>query len=93
MIGYGWYGCTGSANHGPANIPYPGYHIRDPPRAREWDMDFGEPTGACNETGGDTGIFSREPFVFASSPLTLVVCLVISLSQIFATQVTGARRL
>ena len=59
MIGYGWYGCTGSANHGPANIPYPGYHVRDPPRAREWDMDLGEPTGACNETGSDTGIFSR----------------------------------
>ena len=31
------------------------------PRAAEWDIEFGEPTGgACAETGGGTGVFTRE---------------------------------
>ena len=60
MLGYGWYGCTGSANHGPGNIPYPGYHTRDPPRATEWDVDFGEPPAACKETVAGSGKFSRD---------------------------------
>ena len=37
MLGYSWYGCTGSAAaHGAASP--------DPPRATEWDVDFGAPS-------------------------------------------------
>jgi len=54
MLGYSWYGCTGSANAKGGASP-------DPPRAKEWDMDFGgAPTAACAETGANTGVFSRE---------------------------------
>jgi len=53
MLGYSWYGCTGSAAHGGASSP-------DPPRATEWDMDFGEPSGACKETAADSGVFTRD---------------------------------
>ena len=51
MLGYSWYGCTGSAMHGGGASP-------DPPRATEWDVDFGEPTAACTSSGD--GKFSRE---------------------------------
>jgi len=44
MLGYSWCGCTN------------GDQMR--PRAAEWDEDFGEPEGACLETGD--GVFSRE---------------------------------
>ena len=53
MLGYSWYGCTGSAMAGGGASP-------DPPRATEWDVDFGEPTAACKETTSGSGIFSRE---------------------------------
>lgn len=53
MLGYSWYGCTGSAMHGGGASP-------DPPRATEWDVDFGEPTAACSETSSGSGVFSRE---------------------------------
>jgi hypothetical protein len=29
------------------------------PRAKEWDMEFGEPAAACAETGEGTGVFER----------------------------------
>ncbi len=45
MLGYSWYGCT----NGDAA----------PNRAKEWDMDFGVPSGTCQETGENTGVFSR----------------------------------
>ena len=46
MLGYSWCGCTN------------GEEMR--PRAKEWDMEFGEPTaGACAETGKGTGVFER----------------------------------
>lgn len=53
MIGYSWYGCTGSAASGGAASP-------DPPRAKEWDVDYGAPTEVCSETGADTGVFTRK---------------------------------
>ena len=40
VCGLGRYGCTGSANDHGAASP-------DPPRAKEWDMDFGEPASQC----------------------------------------------
>ncbi len=52
MLGYSWCGCTN------------GEQMR--PRAKEWDMEFGEPIGArgtstaCVETGTNTGVFRRE---------------------------------
>ena len=52
MLGYSWYGCTGSAMHGGGASP-------DPPRATEWDVDFGEPTGPCKQSS-TTGVFERE---------------------------------
>lgn len=52
MLGYSWYGCTGSANHGGGASP-------DPPRAQEWDMDFGEPSAPCKDSG-DGVHFVRE---------------------------------
>jgi endo-1,4-beta-xylanase len=58
MLGYSWYGCTGSANDG-GKGRYPGYHDHDPPRAMEWDVDFGEPSGPCKETAAGSGRFSR----------------------------------
>merc|ERR1740130_497852 len=42
MLGYSWYGCTGSAMHGGGASP-------DPPRATEWDMDFGQPASPRHE--------------------------------------------
>ena len=45
MLGYSWSGCTS------------GEQMR--PRAKEWDMEFGEPAGACAETGKGTGVFER----------------------------------
>lgn len=32
------------------------------PRAKEWNLDFGEPVGgaACHETGDDSGVFERK---------------------------------
>merc|ERR1740117_413503 len=51
MLGYSWYGCTGSASAGGGASP-------DPPRAKEWDVDFGAaPTAACKETASGSGIF------------------------------------
>merc|ERR1712060_349502 len=48
MLGYSWVGCTD------------GQQFRA--RAKEWDMDFGEPVdgAACAETGADSGIFERK---------------------------------
>merc|ERR1712039_178209 len=49
ILGYSWCGCTN------------GEQAR--PRAKEWDMDFGEPAdggAACAETGEDTGVFERK---------------------------------
>ena len=51
--GYSWYGCTGSAAAGGGASP-------DPPRATEWDVDFGEPSAPCKETAAGSGIFSRD---------------------------------
>lgn len=45
MLGYSWCGCT------------TGSEMR--PRAAEWDEEFGEPKGACEEVG-ETGVFQRE---------------------------------
>jgi hypothetical protein len=53
MLGYSWYGCTGSAAAGGGASP-------DPPRATEWDVDFGEPSAPCKETAAGSGIFSRD---------------------------------
>jgi len=50
MLGYSWYGCTGSAAAGGGASP-------DPPRATQWDMDLGVPAGACKSAGG--GKFTR----------------------------------
>merc|ERR1712190_69601 len=48
LLGYSWVGCTD------------GQQFRA--RAKEWDMDFGEPIdgAACAETGADSGIFERK---------------------------------
>ena len=46
MLGYSWYGCTNGDEA--------------PLRAKEWDEDFGTPTGPCEETGADTGVFERK---------------------------------
>jgi hypothetical protein len=52
MLGYTWYGCTGSAAAGGGASP-------DPPRAKEWDMDFGTPAKPCAKAE-DGNTFSRE---------------------------------
>jgi hypothetical protein len=54
MLGYSWYGCTGSAAaHGAASP--------DPPRATEWDVDFGAPSD------------KRERILLADEPLSTAV--------------------
>merc|ERR1711907_491783 len=53
MLGYSWYGCTGSAMHGGGASP-------DPPRATEWDVDFGEPSGPCAPSSDERGVFTRD---------------------------------
>lgn len=46
LLGYTWYGCTN------------GHEA--PPRAAEWDQDFGEPAdGSCHETSTGSGVFTR----------------------------------
>ena len=45
MLGYSWAGCTNGQEAWP--------------RAAEWDEEFGEPTGACAETGS-SGVFTRD---------------------------------
>jgi hypothetical protein len=85
MLGYSWYGCTGSAMHHPARaldrraywiaVPkelrarrvnrygctgsamHGGGASPDPPRATEWDVDFGTPGAACHETSAGSGVY------------------------------------
>ena len=56
MLGYTWYGCTGSAfadyHQGGAS-----YH---PPRAKEWDMDFGAPMKPCVKRVGQGLVYTRD---------------------------------
>ena len=45
LIGYSWFGCTDGD--------------RQNPRAPEWDVDYGEPSGPCAETAAGSGTFAR----------------------------------
>jgi len=50
-LGYGWLGC-GNAAGGCSSGMYQ--------RPTELDLDYGEPTEQCRETGVGTGVFQRE---------------------------------